>query len=197
MTTTGADKHVNAALLFDSKEWERKAVKMTGAASVFEGCVYKYWAADSEHKGEFVPCVSTHFMLMGFAIENILKAIIVEKHADDHKSRGKHGGALSKMLQTSDLTVLFDKAGLRTSGAPLLEILSRLSRSIAWEGRYPAPLPSHTGRKAHGSAAAQKSPANRAFLESDMELLTTTFESLCDILNKARLHITEKSRGKS
>jgi len=74
-------------------------------------------------------------MLLGFAIENICKAILVGRNS----SLVDGDAGLNESLQTHDLKELATKCGqpLDTDEAQVLELLSEFS---IWAGRYPIPL---------------------------------------------------------
>lgn len=71
--------------------------------------------------------VSVYLMLVGMAIECLLKGLIVDK---------SHG---TKIDKTHDLIKLAMKAGVICSDREA-ELLSIMSDHIEWKGRYPAPI---------------------------------------------------------
>lgn len=75
-----------------------------------------------------------HMMLAGFAVENLVKGIIVAKKLASAKS-----GELDKRLSKHDLLKLCEQAGIEIQlDETEKNLLKRLSTYTVWAGRYPA-----------------------------------------------------------
>ena len=72
------------------------------------------------------------FMLFGFALENLTKAIIVCRDPSQVKANKWHG-------KGHDLVKLFNFAKLSVTDQEN-ELLQRITRIVEWKGRYPVPL---------------------------------------------------------
>ena len=72
------------------------------------------------------------FMLFGFALENLTKAIIVCRDPSQVKANKWHG-------KGHDLVKLFADAKLSVTNQES-ELLQRITRIVEWKGRYPVPL---------------------------------------------------------
>ena len=72
------------------------------------------------------------FMLFGFALENLTKAIIVCRDPSQVKANKWHG-------KGHDLVKLFNLAKLSVTDQES-ELLQRITRITEWKGRYPVPL---------------------------------------------------------
>jgi hypothetical protein len=75
------------------------------------------------------------FMVLGFALENLAKGIIVCRDptlVSRAKLKSWHGGG-------HNLVVLFDRAGIQVSTEER-QTLERISRVAEWKGRYPVPM---------------------------------------------------------
>lgn len=77
------------------------------------------------------------YMLAGFAIENVLKGLIIQQiNAEPSTIDGDV--RLRKLTTTHDLTQLAKDAGIDPEDA-VAELLSTLTEFLVWVGRYPRP----------------------------------------------------------
>ncbi len=85
--------------------------------------------------------VTVVFMLYSFAIENLLKSVIVFR---DKAELGKcDWSKLPSTLRSHKLYQLCKKAGLISLAIRYESLLKKLTRSAEWLGRYPSPLEAH------------------------------------------------------
>jgi hypothetical protein len=76
------------------------------------------------------------YMLWGFSIENLIKAVIVKQNATAwFCSLNK----LPDILNEHNLSKLLESAGLENFFLPHSDLLAKLTESIYWYGRYPVP----------------------------------------------------------
>jgi hypothetical protein len=80
-----------------------------------------------------------YFMLMGFAIENLLKAGIVLRDSVALKSNFRKDQKFPEILKDHNLTKLAKKAGIQLCTHEE-DLLRRLTRHSIWAGRYPIPI---------------------------------------------------------
>jgi hypothetical protein len=121
---------------------------------------------------------STYLLLIGFALENILKGYCVLRHPDLI-----YGSNFDKRLATHDLKKIAQKLHLKLSEDEA-ELLQKLSRIVKWDGRYPIPLePEEYGRcaKEDVMTSALSTCYRDAFALGDAP---TVFDELYD-----RLHL--------
>ena len=78
-------------------------------------------------------------MLVAFAIENLLKANLVEKFYREFRGEFDSSGKLPQLLRSHRLFELATEAGLKT-GVEEEDLLRRLTRAAIWAGRYPVPI---------------------------------------------------------
>ncbi len=77
-----------------------------------------------------------YMMLAAYALENVLKAIIVGKNAADF---GATVHAIPGAIKTHDLKALAKSADVKVTDAGT-ELLARLAHYAVWAARYPAPI---------------------------------------------------------
>ena len=82
---------------------------------------------------------STYFMLIAYAVENLLKAAIIREKSFEYKRKFHETLKFPKELRSHDLVKLARKAHLNISSEEE-DLLRRLTRSATWYGRYPVPL---------------------------------------------------------
>ncbi len=82
-----------------------------------------------------------YLLIAGYAIENLLKGIIVKKNLIPslHQPRPELPTKLPSYLNSHNLMDLLQQAGLRCKSDDEREFLRVLSDYTTWAGRYPAP----------------------------------------------------------
>jgi hypothetical protein len=75
-----------------------------------------------------------YFLLVGFALENLAKGILVARDPTQVS-----GGKLKGLIKSHNLIALINPCGTSCDDADR-EILGRLNRSVSWRGRYPIPV---------------------------------------------------------
>jgi hypothetical protein len=133
--------------------WVTKATALLDSAALLEPKVNEFWQTWRRHiKDKSVRMksdkyISVYLMLTSFAIENLLKSIIVRERRSeivDELVRGK----LPKILKNHDLITLSQSAEFPIKNELQEDLLRRLSRSAVWHGRYPIPLDYRSGKTA-------------------------------------------------
>lgn len=131
---------------FASPEWQHNAAlnepltwlwsseNLEVSASILREKIDEYYSThDNEHIGKDV--IRPYYMLVGFALECLLKGIIVAK-GENIIQNGK-----IKFVEGSsqhNLIKLADRAGITYSNGEE-NILKALTENIEWAGRYPTP----------------------------------------------------------
>ena len=125
--------------------WISKAKELLQSAKLIEPEVVRLWSnyranLDGENN-ELLPDYyqSTYFMLIAYAVENLLKAAIIREKSFEYKREFSETLRFPKELQSHDLVELARKANLNISREEE-DLLRRLTRSAIWYGRYPVPL---------------------------------------------------------
>ena len=130
---------------FSDIQWISKAKDLLQSAKLIEPKVLRLWENYQEKldgiTDELLPdhYQGTFFMLLAYAVENLLKAAIIRKKSLEYKSKFRETLKFPKELQSNDLVNLARKAQLEFSREEE-DLLRRLTRSAVWYGRYPIPL---------------------------------------------------------
>ena len=125
--------------------WIRKARELFESAKVLEPAVARVWESyRARLKGDQTPLApdyyqGTYFMLLFFAVENLLKAAAIGRNATEYQEEFRRTKKFPKQLQSHDLIDLASIVQLDYD-AKEEDLLRRLARSAVWFGRYPAPL---------------------------------------------------------
>jgi hypothetical protein len=80
-----------------------------------------------------------YFMLLSYAMENLLKAAVISREGRRYKEEFLANKKFPQELREHDLVVLAQMVGLVFEEGEE-DLFRRLSRSAVWHGRYPAPL---------------------------------------------------------
>ena len=131
----------------DPKSWRDSAQQLMNAAALLEPKLAEFWATAREGA---VPAsswrpwddefIATYFMLAAFAIENALKARLVERRLEDFRREISSTGKLPSDLKSHRLYELCVSADLKALADEEEALLRRLERSAVWYGRYPIPI---------------------------------------------------------
>jgi len=132
--------------------WVDKADKLLEASKILEPQIRDYWSIvinDAKegryNKGGEPPHIppsniqDPYFILISYALENLLKALIIRDRSDEIRSRFAQTGNLPKLIRDHDLLKLSRKASIKMD-IKEEDILTRLSRFSKWKSRYPVPI---------------------------------------------------------
>ena len=138
--------------VLDWQLWINQSDELLAASKKLEPSIKKYWLTATKYfdsnKGTYSPppgfkpnrlLQSTYFMLMAYAIENLLKAILIRQSKEDFEREVMLTHELPKDLKGHNLTVLTNKTNFKINQTEF-NLLSRLCRNSVWQGRYPVPV---------------------------------------------------------
>lgn len=132
---------------FSYFQWLRISESLLASAEKLESGIKATWESKEAHSKDKKEKLlldlyqGPYFMLMAFAIENLLKAAIVKSKSIELKSTFDLKPRLPKTLEDHDLVKLAQKSNYPISEEKKEEdLLRRLTRSSVWAGRYPVPL---------------------------------------------------------
>lgn len=119
-------------------KWYLVAHSLRAASNVvWDHCIastrlfVEQWILDGPQSQHEMNMYGVHLMLLGMAMENLAKAILVRNHPERVENetpwRGHHLGDL------------FQQAGIEGVTAQEVGILDVLENAIKWAGRYPVP----------------------------------------------------------
>ena len=134
-----------AAKAFWEVHWIEKARDLYESAKKLEPAIDAVW--DSYERAAELPLspvepdhfIGTYFMLMSFAVENLLKAAAVSRNRFEYKRKFLLDNSFPSELKEHDLVRLAKLVDLALSSCEE-DLLRRLTRSAVWFGRYPVPL---------------------------------------------------------
>jgi len=127
--------------------WIDKAENLVACAKLMEPAIEQLFATYRQHSVDTsVPLLPDHYtksylMLMGFAIENLFKAVIVRRDGHGSPDKTKMLGKLKDhdlLRLAQEANFQFDRDGE--------DLLRRMTRCTVWEGRYPVPTSWDKGR---------------------------------------------------
>jgi len=96
------------------------------------------WEASDELESLTNGVVGVYFMLIGFALENLLKAKLIRLNRDVASTQFVATRKLPAFLKSHDLRALAADAGFRPTQSDEV-VLTLLTRAVVWDGRYPIP----------------------------------------------------------
>lgn len=133
-----ADEFITKTL--DDTRWIEKAEDLLEVASVIEPRIEEMWS--EVQKGGFVKehYITTYFMLVSYALENLLKALYIKLNKDSVKKKLEEKKQFPKAIAGHDLYRLAKELGVVNQEWGQESLLQKLSRSAVWFGRYPTPI---------------------------------------------------------
>lgn len=137
------EKFVEKAL--DWELWVEKANELIEVASLIKPHIdEKAWNENRERTLFKEHYITIYFMLMSYALENLLKALKIKNNSQlKGKLKQKQTIKLPKEFLTHDIYSLARDSGLVSENdyPDLTEaLLKRMSISASWFGRYPTPV---------------------------------------------------------
>lgn len=135
-----------AEVLLTESQWFGTAYDLINAASILKPHALARFdeldrfIAEKQRSGT-VPRdpMGVYFLLSAFALENLLKVIVLRRCRDDFRSEIEKTGKIPRALLGHDLVILAERAGYSVSEVDE-GLLRRLSRWSSWSGRYPVPI---------------------------------------------------------
>lgn len=132
---------------FRDYKWLQNARALMACAKALEPLLEDIWEShraifrDKRAGHRLKPNVvnGPYFMLVAFAIENLLKARIVTKNAMAFREQFDLDNRFPKVLKGHNLYDLALRAGIEITKQEE-DLLRRLTRNATWAGRYPVPL---------------------------------------------------------
>jgi hypothetical protein len=123
--------------------WVSKAKELLHAANCLKSILNSQWSKVKIENGKLIvnlnePLVQgPYFMLVAYAIENLLKAIII--HRKKAKLKNRLLLKIPDNVHGHDLLKLANKIGIQLDISEQ-KLLARLTQNSIWSARYPIPL---------------------------------------------------------
>jgi hypothetical protein len=172
--------------------WRRNVKSLLQAASLVEARVREVWnhnlewvraseAAARNHSYTTLKAMPTeifgvHFMLVAFAVENMLKAGLVRAEQWDVREEFEKDGRLPRLLQSHDVFLLCSRLGIQLS-VEEEDIARRLTRASIWAGRYPIPVQFRDSSEVETFSDGEEWSVGH-FFENDPERLSQFVEKI-------------------
>lgn len=184
-------RHRFAKLVSNHTIWLHTAQRLYNAAQVVAVDVQRRWNDNDFRKPpvqngliddgfEISDIQPTFMMLIGFSIENLFKARLVQLRSADIRERLSRTGRLSQELLTHDLVELAAECGLALIQSETLT-LDRLTKFSVWRGRYHFPLSFDVFY--HLRSDSDSYSSGIAFRDDDIEKINSLTNSLSQRLN--------------
>jgi hypothetical protein len=165
----------------DDTLWIEKADHLLEVASFIEPRIDEMWSQVRIGGPIKQHYITTYFMLVAYALENLLKALYIKLNGDLVKRMLKEKKRLPKPIAGHDLYQLARELGVVNLEWGEESLLKKLSRSAVWFGRYPTPImPSQLER----------------FHKSEFEDLAVSFSSYSPNDRKEIQNIISRVRNK-
>ncbi len=178
---------IQRRLLLNSEEWISTAEALLESAALFEPQLQKYWESKGTEQKSYEKFLKSNLMLAGFAMENVLKALIVQNQRESLEQEFSTKNELPKILKSHNLVVLAERAGLQFTNEGTKKLLDRLTRHSVWAGRYPVPLrPSDLPAEDIFCLGANFITSS-SFASSDWENLQILFQQVIQIIKQREI----------
>jgi hypothetical protein len=128
-----------ATACFSLNNWLYLADDLIECATILESRVEEtFIRARARARGVSQGPLAVHFMLIAYAVENLLKAAQVRANRFRYEQEFKEHEQMPKELKTHDLVSLAKMVGLKVD-LQSEDLLRRLEQCAVWRGRYPVP----------------------------------------------------------
>lgn len=132
-----ADRY--SASLLQTQLWCEKARDLLRAAEALERNIETFWELVTNKQpigGRFGDVHAPYFMLVAFAMENLCKAVLIQRN---RRLLASQPTRMPQFLKTHDLRNLFKLLNIKAS-VEVEDLLIRLTKCSLWFGRYPVPI---------------------------------------------------------
>ena len=131
---------INAQAILDPNKWIQTANDLMFSADNLVPSLEAFWAS----KGKARNTHKTYLMLLGYAIENLIKAVFASKLTHEKKEEVKRTGRLPKDFKGHCSTKLIEKSlDIKLSNNKMFspgtdKLINRIGEAVIWSGRYPS-----------------------------------------------------------
>lgn len=172
--------------VLDHELWIEKADQLLEVASFIEPRIYETW--DEVKNGGFLKehYITTYFMLVAYALENLLKALYIKLNTDSVKKDLEEKGKLPKAIIGHDLYRLAKELKVVEMEWGEDSLLQKVSRSAVWFGRYPIPIKPDQLNSFYDSEFEQLCIPFRHYSPDDLREIQTIISRIRYRLNQVR-----------
>lgn len=166
----------------DETLWIEKAEHLLEVASFIEPRINEMWSRVQD--GEFVKehYITIYFMLVSYALENLLKALYIKLNKDSVKREVEEKQQLPKAIAGHDLYRLAKELRVVNLEWGEEALLRKMSRSAVWFGRYPTPITPAQLDRFYKSEFEDLSIPFRLYTSDDLEEIQSIISRVRDKL---------------
>jgi len=172
-------------LLCDPLAWEEKADHLIAAAALVRPKVTEFWQVQGKDRKKLQPFLAVHLMICSFAIENLLKAILVAERKEEIENTVRKTAQLPKLLNTHNIRELCREVRVEIEPPENAGVWNQLTRAAEWYGRYPAPLRPQKLPAADVFSMGKNFVALDLNSSADIEIIDGTIDALRNRLRKS------------
>lgn len=170
--------------LLDSGIWIRRAGDLLEAAQPLEAEVGRTlvgwdWDGTDERESITNGVVGVYFMLVGFALENLLKAKLITLESGRVAAEVRRTRKFPTFLKSHNLAVLARRSSFPSRQRDDLAF-EVLTRAVVWDGRYPLPMGVDDIKRETQTAEGSQ----RTLFMSELQL-----DDLKDLVRRVRAYI--------
>jgi hypothetical protein len=125
----------------DPANWRNSGNRLMKGARLAWVPLSQSFRANGREQEELADYFAAFFLLAGLAVENHLKARILENYLAEGSEPADLKQVMDVVRQTHDLQDLAHRAGVGRLSHVQLELLERLTEFVEWSSRYPVPCP--------------------------------------------------------
>ncbi len=182
------NKDINTELFIDNittpEDWVQKGVDLFDCALVFEPMVAEFWKSSKSSRNSNRKFYQCYMMLASFAVENLIKALIILQNKENLKENVENQAKLPKLLNGHNLSLLCQRASIKVKDKDAKEFLQRMSDYAIWEARYSTPSHPDQMIVVHLNKTSAPIVLNSIFARSDIENVHNLFKTIKNIYNK-------------
>jgi hypothetical protein len=168
----------------DHTLWIQKADDLLEVASFIEPRIEEMWSAVLQDGG-FVKehYITTYFMLVSYALENLLKALYIKLNKDAVKKKLEEKEQLPKTIAGHDLYRMAKELNVVELEWGEESLLKKVSRSAVWFGRYPTPITASELDRSYKSEFENLRIHFRLYSSDDLKEIKSIISRVRDKLN--------------
>ncbi|MBL7205935.1 MAG: hypothetical protein ISS63_16640 [Desulfobacteraceae bacterium] len=170
--------------ILDYELWIAKAEELLEVAGFLEPKVEKTWAEMIEGGIFLEHYVTIYFMLISYALENLLKALYIKTNYQKIDAGLKQSCKLPKSIKCHDLWNLAKELDVVQREWGEETLLKKVSRSAVWFGRYPTPTKPKDLKRFHDSEYESTPMPFSSYMNTDLEEIRAIISRIKSKLNQ-------------
>ena len=168
----------------DYKQWITKAEELLEVADFLEPEIKKMWVEMREGGVLKEHYITTYFMLISFALEDLLKALYIKTNHQKIEAELEEICELPKSIKGHNLWEIAKELDVVQREWGEETLLKKLGRSAVWFGRYPTPSKLKDLNEFHVSEYENRQIPFRAYMNTDLEEIKALISRIKSKLNQ-------------